>query len=111
MTVPCEVSPDFWFSENAEDVAQAKEACGFCPVRSQCAELGQDEEFGVWGGQDPEDRRAQKRFRLLLLEEQTNARMRKMLTEGLSISAMARELNMPRKTVADRLRRMQRTAA
>jgi AraC-like DNA-binding protein len=107
----CEADPDVWFSETAENIAQAKEACGFCPVRAECAELGKNEEFGIWGGMTPEDRRSAQRFLLILLEEQSNARIRQMHAEGTSISAMARELSMPRKTLADRLRRMTGLAA
>jgi transcriptional regulator of acetoin/glycerol metabolism len=107
----CEADPDLFFSEKAEDVAQAKEACGFCPVRAECAELGKDEEFGVWGGMTPEDRRSAQRFLVILVEEQNNARIRRMHREGTSISAMARELSIPRKTLADRLRRMTGLAA
>jgi transcriptional regulator of acetoin/glycerol metabolism len=107
----CEGDPDLWFSEKAEDIAQAKEACGFCPVRAECAELGEDEEFGVWGGMTPEDRRSRQRFLVILVEEQNNAHIRRMQAEGASISAMARELGMPRKTLADRLRRLTSLAA
>jgi transcriptional regulator of acetoin/glycerol metabolism len=107
LTVPCEGNnPDLWFSEAADEERQAKEACGFCPVRAECAELGADEEFGVWGGLNPDDRRAAKRLRVLKIEERINAKIRKLSGEGMSISGMARELGIPRKTLADRLRRM-----
>ncbi|MFC9231071.1 WhiB family transcriptional regulator [Streptomyces decoyicus] len=108
---PCEVSPEFWFSENSRDMAHAKEACGHCPARIECAELGEDEEFGIWGGLSPDDRKAAKRFRVVMIEETLNARVRGMRAEGMSISAMARELDMPRKTLADRLRRISGLAA
>nr|WP_326827326.1 WhiB family transcriptional regulator [Streptomyces sp. NBC_01751] len=88
------------------EIEQAKEACGFCPDRIECAALGEDEEHGVWGGLDPEGRRRAKRFRVILLEERLNSRIRSMTADGVSISAMARELEIPRKTLADRLRRM-----
>ena len=111
MSQSCEADPDLFFSEKAEDITQAKEACGFCPVRAECAELGKNEEFGVWGGMTPDERRSAQRFLLILLEEQNNAQIRRMRSEGVSISAMARELGMPRKTLADRLRRMTGLAA
>ncbi|MFJ7590151.1 WhiB family transcriptional regulator [Streptomyces sp. NPDC097617] len=111
MRIPCEANPEVWFSESTADVDQAKGACGFCPVRAECAELGENEEFGIWGGQTPEDRIATKRLRLIILEETINSRIRIMQAEGESISAMARELGMPRKTLADRLRRLARLAA
>lgn len=111
MTTPCEANPDFWFSEISTEVHQAKEACGFCPVRAECAELGEDEEFGVWGGLAPGDRRAAKRLRVVNIEQRLNAQVKAMMTEGMSISAMARQLAIPRKTLADRLRRMTTLAA
>ena len=111
MSNSCEADPDLWFSERAEDIAQAKEACGFCPVRTECAELGKNEEFGVWGGMTPEERRTAQRFLVIMVEEMNNARIRRMHAEGISISAMARELSIPRKTLADRLRRMTGLAA
>lgn len=36
----------------------AKMVCEHCPVKLRCEVLGQDEEYGVWGGGDPKDRRA-----------------------------------------------------
>lgn len=111
MPNPCEATPELWFSERAEDVAQAKETCGFCPVREECSQLGDNEEYGVWGGMTPEELRRAKRFRALLLEERENAQISLMHRAGTSISAIARELGMPRKTVADRLRKMVGLAA
>ena len=111
MQHPCEADPDLWFSEKAEDIAQAKEACGFCPVRTEWAGLGEEEESGVWGGMTWDEIRSAKRFRVVLLEELTNARIRSMTADNMSISAMARELGIPRKTLADRLRRLTGLAA
>jgi transcriptional regulator of acetoin/glycerol metabolism len=106
LTNACEANPELWFSEKASDIDLAKEACGFCPDRTVCGELGENEEFGVWGGNSPEDRIRQKRFRVLLMEELANNRIRNMRAEGVSISGIARELGIPRKTLADRLRRL-----
>jgi transcriptional regulator of acetoin/glycerol metabolism len=106
LTFPCTRNPELWFSESKDQESEAKEACGFCPVRAECGELGEDEEFGVWGGMNAEDRRAAKRLRVIMLEEQVNHKIRKFSAGGMSISAMARELGIPRKTLADRLRRM-----
>ncbi|MEU9058976.1 WhiB family transcriptional regulator [Streptomyces sp. NPDC048430] len=111
MSHPCESNPELWFSEKSEDIAQAKEACGFCPVREECADLGENEEFGVWGGMTPREIRQAKRFRVLVLEELRNAQILLMQRDGASISAMARELGLPRKTLADRLRKMTGLAA
>jgi hypothetical protein len=34
-----------------------KWVCDICPVREDCAEAGADEEYGLWGGMTPKDRR------------------------------------------------------
>ena len=34
----------------------AKMVCDHCPVRTQCAKIGQDEEMGTWGGWSRRDR-------------------------------------------------------
>lgn len=41
----------------------AKQVCNECVVRSECLEyaLAHDQEFGVWGGLDQDERRALKR--------------------------------------------------
>lgn len=111
LTLCCEADPDQWFSEAPEKVAKAKAACDKCPVRNECAELGEYEEYGIFGGMTPEDRRNARHFRVIMLEELTNNRIRSMHSEGVSISAMSRELGIPRKTLADRLRRMTGLAA
>lgn len=35
----------------------AKMVCEQCPFTDQCADLGEEEEFGVWGGWSPKDRK------------------------------------------------------
>ncbi|MFI8237635.1 WhiB family transcriptional regulator [Streptomyces sp. NPDC085866] len=108
---PCAGNPDKWFSESPKMIAEAKAACDTCPARIRCAEHGESEEFGVWGGTTPEDRRNARHFRLIMLEEVTNNRIREMHRDGVSISAMARELDIPRMTLANRLRRLTGLAA
>ncbi|MGW6535186.1 WhiB family transcriptional regulator [Streptomyces sp. NPDC055051] len=108
---PCETDPEVWFSGQAEDIDEAKKACSFCPVRTDCAEIGLYEEHGVWGGMTPDERRAAARFRRILLEEQVNARILRLHSEGVSIAEMARQLALPRMTLADRLRRLVNLAA
>jgi hypothetical protein len=34
-----------------------KLVCEHCPVINECHEAGQDEEYGMWGGQTPKERR------------------------------------------------------
>lgn len=48
-----------WFAQKGSHAARrAKRACSMCPVREAClgSALLHGEEFGVWGGLDPDDR-------------------------------------------------------
>lgn len=41
-----------WTSEDQADRDHAAQLCDGCPILTACAEAGQDETFGVWGGTD-----------------------------------------------------------
>lgn len=41
-----------WTSEDQADRDQAAGLCTGCPVLQCCADAGQGEKFGVWGGHD-----------------------------------------------------------
>jgi WhiB family redox-sensing transcriptional regulator len=56
--LPCtENNPELWFSDRAAEVAQAKALCFECPQRVACLTASANEEFGVWGGFDADERR------------------------------------------------------
>ncbi|WP_336670738.1 WhiB family transcriptional regulator [Tsukamurella sp. USMM236] len=49
--------PDMWFPNGVHGPNDpAKIICATCPVRTQCAELGLPEHFGIWGGLNEADR-------------------------------------------------------
>ena len=59
------LDPDFFYSERAALMAQAKEICGRCSVRQQCLDTADRVEgtlsakkhvHGIWGGETPEER-------------------------------------------------------
>ena len=54
------LGPSLFYSEHPADVAAAKSLCSSCPVASDCAAVARTngETFGVWGGEEPSDRRA-----------------------------------------------------
>lgn len=45
---------DYFFSEEPEEIAVAKELCSICPVRKECLQtaLNNKEVWGIWGGRD-----------------------------------------------------------
>lgn len=53
------LGPSLFYSEHPADVAAAKSLCSSCLVASQCAAVARSnaEPFGVWGGEEPSDRR------------------------------------------------------
>ena len=65
--VPCTNFPDLFFGDGPgqviSDMRIAKNMCRKCPIMLQCARYGleADEEYGVWGGLSPLDRRKLKR--------------------------------------------------
>jgi WhiB family redox-sensing transcriptional regulator len=40
---------------------KAKALCDECPVQAECLEAGMDEEYGIWGGLSPKQRRRLKK--------------------------------------------------
>jgi len=70
---PCTNYPDAFFHDDATSSAGprwnykiAKTLCADCPIRLECLEyaLAADEEYGVWGGLSPVERRQLKRNKL-----------------------------------------------
>lgn len=45
----------------ADDPVPARETCARCPVRLPCAEAGQTERHGTWGGLSERERRRARR--------------------------------------------------
>lgn len=59
----------------AQDIAAAKAICASCPVAAPCREfaLATNQEYGVWGGLDEEERRAIRRVWRRQRQEQVKA--------------------------------------
>lgn len=55
--------PDVFYPADGSRGTKARRICDRCPVRAECLEyaLASDEEFGIWGGLDPRERRNLKR--------------------------------------------------
>lgn len=45
-----QTDPDLWFPDVGHSTAAAQEICRRCPVQFQCAQAGEWEQHGVWGG-------------------------------------------------------------
>ena len=52
------VDPDIFFSDEAGNLAQAREVCGACPVIAQCGAFAGTNHirYGIWGGVNPKAR-------------------------------------------------------
>jgi len=60
--------PELFFPPRGDPAADARRICDRCPVRTECLAyaLVAGEEFGIWGGLDPDERKnlARRRKRL-----------------------------------------------
>ncbi|AGI12995.1 WhiB family transcription factor [Mycobacterium phage Butters] len=58
-----QTDPEVFFPEKGEPVGPARNICRRCEVQAKCLEvaLAREEEFGIWGGLTPNQRRALKR--------------------------------------------------
>jgi WhiB family redox-sensing transcriptional regulator len=54
-----QVDPELWFSDSPWQYRAARAICGECPVRAECLAfaLEHNEQFGMWGGLVPQERR------------------------------------------------------
>lgn len=62
-SVPCQSDPDLFFSNRKAEIELAKEACLYCPIKSECFQdaLWDEERSGIWGGTTMKDRRRLRR--------------------------------------------------
>jgi WhiB family redox-sensing transcriptional regulator len=58
-----QVDPELWFPESGQPNVKAKLVCGWCDVQAECLAfaLRANEQYGVWGGLSPEERRRLRR--------------------------------------------------
>lgn len=57
------VDVEVFYPEHGGSARRAVAICAECPVRSHCLDdaLARKEEFGIWGGLSPRERRRMKR--------------------------------------------------
>jgi len=70
--VECEKVPELFFPEDfavsnnarlrEEAIETARTICFKCPVIDKCLKVGLFEEYGIWGGTTPEQRRRIRRY-------------------------------------------------
>jgi len=51
-------APELWFPAKGGTAQPAKDICSECPVAAACLDYGMDQEFGIYGGYSPKERRA-----------------------------------------------------
>jgi WhiB family transcriptional regulator, redox-sensing transcriptional regulator len=68
-----ETDPEIFFPPTGDPAGEARQICGWCRVRQDCLDyaLGAPEEYGIWGGLDPDERR---KLRRQLREAKTKTR-------------------------------------
>jgi WhiB family redox-sensing transcriptional regulator len=54
-----QTDPELFYSDSPAQIAQAKDVCRRCPVQHECLAhaLATEEDWGVWGGLDRDERR------------------------------------------------------
>jgi len=91
----CHGRMDLFFSDRNSDNRnqwltpadrKAKALCARCPVRKECLEYGLGEEFGIWGGTRPPERRGLRRGRATVYEL-----LDEMFEQAVSLGLVARE--------------------
>lgn len=70
--VECEKVPELFFPEDFgvgshsrirdEAIETARAICMKCPVLDKCLKVGMFEEYGIWGGTTPEQRKKIRRY-------------------------------------------------
>lgn len=70
--VACEKVPEIFFPEDLGQpgdsrlknaaIETARDICLECPVMDKCLKVGLYEEYGIWGGTTPEQRRKIRRY-------------------------------------------------
>jgi WhiB family transcriptional regulator, redox-sensing transcriptional regulator len=53
-------NPDLFFPNPGQNATQALAICATCTVQKECREAGELEQFGIWGGVTPRQRRQQR---------------------------------------------------
>ena len=53
--------PELWFPVVGKNATEPRRICNTCPVKSECRTAGVDENFGIWGGLSPRERRDDRR--------------------------------------------------
>ncbi len=58
-----QVDPALWFPESGQPNGKAKLVCSWCDVKVECLAfaLRANEQYGVWGGLSPQERRRLRR--------------------------------------------------
>ena len=58
-----DVDPEIFFPPGDDPATEARQTCCQCPVRDDCLDYALDagEQYGIWGGLDPAERRNLRR--------------------------------------------------
>jgi len=91
--------PDLFFSVDAGGIRLAKMICAECPVRLECLQFGESEEFGVFGGLTPGERRSHKIQRAPQKLPLVDLVAQKRFIEKASVEQVSRRYQVETRTV------------
>ena len=93
MSTPCQAEPDLWFSNNPDDIFEAKTACSTCPIVNACASMALklQPSDGIWAGKVPDERPRTHGYRRVAVDEV--ARARRMRAAGMTWREVAQQLD------------------
>ena len=89
-----DMDTEIFFSLTAGDISTAKDACRKCPAQQACLDYAMySEEYGVWGGKTPKERKLIRGNKGIVTKE-----------EQVAIAALKQDLlsNLPPQVVADK---------
>ena len=91
--------PDIFFSEKAQVIKQAKALCSSCQVRSKCLAYGAFQDWGIFGGLTPAERKLNNSSPPLQRLSLVDLVAQKRFLEKASVSQVSRRYNVEARTV------------
>jgi hypothetical protein len=92
-------NPDIFHSDEPRDIRAAKNVCATCPVRLECFKYGETEEYGIYGGLTPSERRSRRSPSHTQRVSLVDLMAQKSFIERASVRQVASRYNVEPRTV------------